>query len=139
MVEQPKENETLRYVDRLIMLNNDSILIGRILIDQKYKVENAVAVYRPLQIIKDEEDVYMRKWIQPSSDDVYIIPMSQILTMATPNPMFVETFGQIISGPYNDYVMQPPEVPDGEPESSDEESAPADDVPKKNDGGPTFH
>lgn len=121
-VEQPKNSERLKYVDRLIMLNNSATLIGRVLIDDKYKVENAVAVYRPLQIFNEEHDVFMRKWIPPSQDDVFIIPMAQILTMATPNPLIVKSFSDIIAGTYNEYIPV-----DEAPEESEQDLTP--DVP----------
>lgn len=115
MIQQPKEHDQLKYVDRLIVLNNTSTLIARLLVDEKYKVENAVAVYRPLQIFNEDHDVFMRKWIPSSNDDVFIIPMSQILTMASPNPMIVQSFADIIKGSYNEYVpVEPEEEPDEE-------------------------
>lgn len=106
-VEQPKEKEQLRYVDKLVMLDNGSLLIGRILIDDKYKIPEAIAVYRPMQILRSETDVFMRKWIPPSQDDVFMIPMARILTMTNPNSIFVKSFEEVISGTNSEYTPTP--------------------------------
>jgi len=130
-VEQPENAERLQYADRLIVLNNNALLIARILVDQKYKMENAIAVYRPLQIFADDEDIFMRKWVPTSSDDVYVIPMGQIMTMATPNEFVNKTFQNIIMNSYSndDPVIDPVENTSTEEEVEQEVEQPA---PKSN-------
>jgi hypothetical protein len=126
-VEQPENAERLQYADRLIVLNNNALLIARILVDQKYKMENAIAVYRPLQIFADDEDIFMRKWVPTSSDDVYVIPMGQIMTMATPNEFVNKTFQNIIMNSYSndDPVIDPiGDTPVEEVEQEVEQPAP---------------
>lgn len=107
-VEQPEEGAKLKYVDKLLILDNGVTLLARILIDEKFRMAEALAVYRPMQILSDADDIWMRKWIPSSIDDVYPIPLSKITTMANPSPMFVETFEEIIlSGKYQSNIEGP--------------------------------
>jgi len=100
---QPKKEEILKYIDKVITLVNGSILIGRVLVDEEYLNEHSITVFRPMEVIDDSVDVYLRKWIGPSKDDVYYIPLEKILNVSNPNNMFLSSFENILNKDYSEY------------------------------------
>lgn len=92
-----EEVEAIKYVDKVITLANGSTLVGRLLTDEKYASDNLVAVYRPMEVTHNSEDMFLRQWIAASSDIVYFIPISLILNVANPSAVFIDAYTQIVT------------------------------------------
>lgn len=95
------EEDDISYVDKLITLENGSILIGRVLIDPKFSKEQSISIYRPFEIYDDNVQVYMRKWVPAAVDDIYQIPTIKIINISNPTKDFVDYFNEIVTQEYN--------------------------------------
>lgn len=93
----------IQYVNKIIRMSDGSIMIARVLLDDRFQSETYLNVYRPMEIIHDYEGVFMRKWIPPSDDDVFSVPLAKIMNISNPSKKFIDKYGGFIDGEYSEY------------------------------------
>lgn len=104
-IEQPKENQELHYIDKILVLNNGATILARILVDEQYKIDGAIAIFRPMEIVDAITEVYIKKWVVGTSDDVLTIPISKITNISNPDKVFSEAYNKAITVNYIKYQM----------------------------------
>lgn len=90
------ESKSPEFVDKLIHLDNGSLLIGRIILHSEQ--ENFVYVYRPVEIWVDETGSHMRAWIPESSDEFFSIPTRKVTSVCEPRNIFMQTYHDTFMG-----------------------------------------
>jgi hypothetical protein len=91
-----EEVREIKYIDKIICLDNGDILIGRILTDGLNET-NFIHVYKPMIIQDDMEgNVIMRVWIPESRDDVFSIPIMKVVNISNPHEAFSKEFSKIL-------------------------------------------
>jgi hypothetical protein len=86
------EKGKVLYADKLIHIDNGSLLIGRIITNHE-NTESFICVYKPVEIMVDEfSHTNMRPWIPESVDDFFTIPNMKVLNVSTPRLEFLEAY-----------------------------------------------
>jgi len=93
-VQAEEKEPKVKWADRLVHLDNGTLLITRIIINHE-KAEQFVYCFRPVEIQIDEMGTPgMFPWIPESSDDFYLIPAQKVLNMSNPRPEFLRAYHQ---------------------------------------------
>lgn len=109
--EEKEPHPEVRWADRLVHLDNGTLLITRIITNHD-KAEQFIYCYRPVEIQIDEVgNPGMFPWIPESSDDFYLIPVIKVLNLSNPRPEFLQAY-------HNGYF-----TPVGENENDSQEGA----------------
>lgn len=84
--------------DKLILLDNASLLITRVLVPKKNMETNFICMYKPLEIFNDMEsgEVMVREWIPESIDEFFYLPVSKIVNVSNPDPHFRKVYNDFI-------------------------------------------
>ena len=85
------ENLEPIIVEKLILLETDEILIGKVIMNHEHN-ESLVLIYRPVAIIQDNDGTTLRPWIPESKDDVFFIPLTKILNVSNPKDDYVKAY-----------------------------------------------
>ena len=87
-----EEAPLLQYVDKLIKIDGNILLIGRIIINHDQS-DDFVFIYRPAQIFADPfNGIHMFPWIIGTTDDFFSIPKNKVSSFSTPDSQFMKSY-----------------------------------------------
>jgi len=91
--ESPSGND-VPHQDKLILLDNGSLLITRVLTKAELPNPTFICVYRPFEVFNDMDtgEVLFRDWIPESIDEFFYVPVTKIINVSQPDPYFLITY-----------------------------------------------
>jgi hypothetical protein len=82
------------HQDKLILLDNGSLLITRLLPTKNQAESTFICMYKPLEIFADAEsgEVMVREWIPESVDEFFYVPVIKVTNVSKPDPFFLSIY-----------------------------------------------
>jgi len=95
MTEQ-KEKPEMLMKDKLILLENNILILGKIITNME--ATNFIFVYEPMTLYTAKNgQKWMQEFMPESSDQYYSLPAEKIITIATPHAETVEYYNDLLS------------------------------------------
>lgn len=90
------EMETVKFTDTLLYLENGRVIVSRIILEDGND-DGYMVMWKPAELVTTHVGSLILTQFMPETDDDYIMmPMSRIMTMATPKTDVLEAYHSII-------------------------------------------